>query len=128
MEQHVKVLGILNIVSGVLGVIVAICALLLFGGIAMIVGADGDSDAPMVMAMLGSIGVIAFVIVAVLSVPCIIAGYGLLHYRSWAPMLTIILSAINLTNFPFGTALGIYGLWVLLNKDTKPLFQEGAMV
>jgi hypothetical protein len=128
LEQHVKILAILNIVMGILGVIVAVCALALFGGIAMIVGADGDADAPMVMAMLGSIGVIAFAVVAVLSVPCIIAGYGLLHHRPWAPTMTIIVSAVNLMDVPFGTALGIYGLWVLLNKDTKPLFQQGAIV
>jgi len=128
MEQHVKVLAILNIVLGILGVITAVCALALFGGIAMLVGADGDADAPMVMAILGSIGVLAFAVVAVLSVPCIVAGYGLLHHRSWAPIMTIILSAINLTNVPFGTALGVYGLWVVLNKDTKPMFQQGAMI
>jgi hypothetical protein len=27
---------------------------------------------------------------------------------------------------PFGTALGIYGLWVLFNRDTERLFAANA--
>ena len=36
----------------------------------------------------------------------------------------IVLSAINLINIPFGTVLGIYGLWVLLTRETELLFRE----
>jgi hypothetical protein len=33
-----------------------------------------------------------------------------------------VLSAINLINIPIGTVVGIYGLWVLLTKETERLF------
>jgi hypothetical protein len=39
-------------------------------------------------------------------------------------MLTIVLSAIELLHVPFGTALGIYGLWVLLSPPTEELFRD----
>jgi hypothetical protein len=39
-------------------------------------------------------------------------------------VLTIILSVIHLFSVPFGTALGIYGLWVLLQQETEPLFRR----
>jgi hypothetical protein len=58
----------------------------------------------------------------IVSLPCIIAGFGLLRYRQWARTLTIVLSAVNLMNVPLGTALGLYGLWVLLSPETEPLF------
>ena len=45
-----------------------------------------------------------------------------MQFTPWARILTIVLSALNLINIPFGTALGVYGLWVLLNKDTERLF------
>jgi len=32
------------------------------------------------------------------------------------------LSALDLLGFPFHTALGIYGLWVLLNRQTEEMF------
>jgi len=39
-------------------------------------------------------------------------------------VLAIILSVIHLLSIPFGTALGIYGLWVLLQRETEPLFRR----
>jgi len=126
MEQHVKVLAILNIVLGVLGVLTALVALFFFGGLAWIAGMEPEPDAAAGAAVLGAIGAIGFLVLAVFSIPSIIAGYGLLHYRSWAQTLTIVLSVLNLINVPLGTAIGVYGLWVLLNEDTKPLFKVGA--
>ena len=43
-----------------------------------------------------------------------LAGWGLLQRESWARMLSIVLALLALLNIPFGTALGIYTLWVLL--------------
>jgi len=56
--------------------------------------------------------------------PSIIAGVGLLHFKPWARVLAIILSVIHLFSVPFGTALGIYGLWVLLQRETESLFRR----
>ena len=123
MEQHVKVVAILNIVLGALGVLIALGLLLLFGGLAGVAGAEGEPGTDAGAAVLGLIGGLTFLLVAVFSIPCIIAGYGLLHFRPWAQTLTIVMSILNLLTVPFGTALGIYGLWVLFNKETKPLFK-----
>ncbi|MBI3696140.1 MAG: hypothetical protein HY238_15045, partial [Acidobacteria bacterium] len=54
--------------------------------------------------------------------PSLIAGIGLLKLRPWARILTIVLSAIDLIHVPFGTALGLYGLWALLSKEGEQLF------
>lgn len=121
MDQHVKIVAILNIVLGVLGVLIALGFLLFFGGLAGVAHVeDSDPGGPMV---LGLVGGVIFFFVFVFSVPSIIAGYGLLHLRPWAHTLTIVVSILNLLSMPFGTALGIYSLWVLFNKDTKPLFR-----
>ena len=53
----------------------------------------------------------------VLSAPGILGGYGLLKKYSWARVLVLILGALNLLNVPFGTILGVYTFWVLLNED-----------
>jgi hypothetical protein len=41
-------------------------------------------------------------------------------------MLAIVVSALHLINIPFGTALGIYGLWVLLSPEAQRLFTPTA--
>ena len=53
-------------------------------------------------------------------------GIGLLYFKPWARILGIVLSAIALLGFPWVTLLGIYGLWVLFNKDTERLFAGGS--
>jgi glucan phosphoethanolaminetransferase (alkaline phosphatase superfamily) len=42
-----------------------------------------------------------------------VAGFSLLNRRPWGRMLAIVLAVLSLFKFPFGTALGIYTLWVL---------------
>jgi hypothetical protein len=124
MEQHVKILGVLHIVFGSLGILAALGMLLLFGGIAGLVGAtDVSGEAHITVPILGAIGAFIFFLLLVLSLPSLIAGVGLLQFRPWARILTIVLSALDLIHVPFGTALGIYGLWVLLSQGSERLFR-----
>jgi len=124
VEQHVKILAWLNIVFGGLGILAALAILLMFGGLAGVAASDtGDPDAAGGAAVLGIIGAIGFAFLALVSIPCVIGGVGLLKLRSWAQTLMIVMSVVSLLNFPIGTAVGIYGLWILLNKETKPLFR-----
>jgi hypothetical protein len=121
MAQHVKILGILHIVFGALGVFAAIVVLAVFGGISAFVNmSDRSSDLP--APILGIIGGFVVVLLLVLSLPGLIIGVGLLQFRSWARVAAIVLSALDLLQVPIGTALGIYGLWVLLNRETEQMF------
>jgi hypothetical protein len=122
MEGHVKVLSILYIVFGVLGVLTALGLLLIFGGVAGIVGSQAGEDARVAVPILGALGGFLFILILIFSAPSLIAGMGMLKYQEWARILTIVLSVLNLLAFPFGTILGIYGLWVLLNQQTIALF------
>ncbi|MFB3917707.1 MAG: zinc-ribbon domain-containing protein [Terriglobales bacterium] len=62
---------------------------------------------PLVMYIIG-----AFLLLIALA--CFIAAWGLLKVRPWARVLALVLGFISLLHPPFGTALGIYTLWVLL--------------
>jgi hypothetical protein len=93
------------------------------GTAAGIVGAAAESgDAAVAIPIIGIAGTALVGFLLLLSLPGLITGFGLLKYQPWARILGLVLSALNLINIPFGTALGIYGLWVLLNKDTERLF------
>jgi hypothetical protein len=83
-----------------------------------------DPDAAFVVPMMGAIGSFVLIVILALSIPGIIAGVGLLSYRPWARILTIVLSILDLVSFPFGTALGIYGLWVLLTAEGARMFEQ----
>jgi hypothetical protein len=124
MKQHVSILGILYIAFGALGLMAAIVLLALLGGAAGIAGmvAQQDPDAAVAAPILGVLAVVLFGLISLLSIPGLAVGIGLVKFKAWARILGLILSALNLLNFPFGTLLGGYGLWVLLNKETEALF------
>jgi hypothetical protein len=125
MDTHVKVLGVLHIAMGALGLIGALLLVLVFGGVAGLVAADGDPDAAVAFSIIGLTGTAIVVLVVALSLPGVIIGIGLFQFRSWARIGGIVLSILDLIWIPFGTILGVYGLWVLLSKDTEHAFKVG---
>ena len=122
METHTKVLGVLNIVSGVLGLLLALVIVVVFGGVTALVGADGDADA-VAAPIIGLTGMAFVFFIVVLSLPSIIIGWGLYGLRPWSRVAGIVLSIVSLISFPFGTVLGVYGLWVLFSKDGQRPFE-----
>jgi hypothetical protein len=122
MHTHVKVVGALNIVLGAFGLLLAAALMLIFGGATWLVGASGDPDAAMAVPILGLTGAAISTLLLLLSLPSVIIGIGLLQRRSWARVAGIVISLLNLFNFPFGTLLGVYGLWVLFAKETERVF------
>jgi hypothetical protein len=54
----------------------------------------------------------------------LLAGWGLLERQFWARMLAILLGCFSLLDMPFGTALGIYTLWVLLPAQSEEEFRQ----
>jgi hypothetical protein len=122
MDTHVKVLGVLDVVFGSLGVLGALALMLVFGGAAGIVGASGDPDAAIAMPIIGITGLTLVVFLLLLSVPAVIIGIGLVRFRPWARIAGIVLAVIDMIWFPVGTLVGIYGLWVLFSRETERLF------
>ena len=123
MQQHVKILGVLNIVYGAFIAFAGVIVLMVFGGLAGLAGLSGERDAAAGAGMFGLIGGMIGLFLFVMAAPSIIAGWGLMKYASWARIVTIIVSALHLMSVPFGTALGIYGLWVLLKPETEALLR-----
>ena len=105
MEKHLKVIGWLWIIWGVLS------TLMIIGGLIIINANTGAREARLI-----TIGAVTFLIPNVIA--NILAGYGLFQYKGWARIMAIILAIIVLLAFPIGTALGIYTLVVMSNKET----------
>jgi hypothetical protein len=124
MQQHVKVLAWLNIIYGGLGILFGLAVFALLGGIAGFIShLDSNVDAQQAAPILVLVGTVVVLLLLLVSAPAIVAGCGLLYFQPWARILAIVLSALHLLSFPFGTALGVYGLWTLLSAETEPLFR-----
>lgn len=88
---------------------------------------NGNEPSPeFIMTMITVIMVIAFVFSVLLSIPKIVAGYGLRNERSWAKIWAIIACCLAVLSFPFGTALGIYGFVFIFGEKGKAYFDRRA--
>ena len=121
MEQHRKVLGILNLVWGGLGALGGTVALLVLGGTAGLIDviSRDNPDAWIAVPILSFMAMAVFAGSLLMSVPSLIAGYGLVNGRGWGQVWGIVVSALHLINLPFGTLLGAYGLWVLMPRSSR---------
>lgn len=120
MRSHLHLLGILQLVWGGIGLLLG-AAMLLLGAGAVAIGVSSDESG-----MAAGVTAGAFVVFGV----ALLAGGGL---NAWAGRAlrqlqprgrtaVLGLGALNLFVLPFGTALGIYGYWVLLHHETRRLF------
>ncbi len=120
MEQHIKILSVLFILFGVLGVVAAVAFFILGAGTAAtILSSDDSPDAQVGAAWVGGCFTFVAALFGLLSIPSIIAGWGLSKHKSWSRVLTIILAVLSLPHIPVGTALGVYALVVMFNDDSK---------
>lgn len=135
MRDHLKVLGILNIVWSSISIAIGLVVLLVFGGLAGFFAATGfgsgdigNSGGLVVAPFMAVIGVVIVLMICVVSLPALIAGIGLVKFRPWSRVLGIIISVLHLFSVPIGTALGIYGLWVLFQPEARQVLEAGAVL
>jgi len=117
MERNLNVLGVLYIVLGAIGFLIATLFIAGFvsGNLAL-------SDLKTVE-ITPSMATAATLLMILISIPQVIAGVGLLERAPWALLLTNLLSVVNLFSFPFGTAVGIYSLWLLSKPEARALLR-----
>jgi hypothetical protein len=100
MAQHVKILGVRHIVFSAFALAGGLALLLLFGGLAGLIGATNQSpDSALATPILGGIGGLLFLFVLAISLPGLIGGIGLLQFKPWARILMIVISALDLVGF-----------------------------
>ena len=116
MAKHINILGSLFLTCSIL---------MIFAGFAVnyfvpIAGEiSGNEDVMRITLIIGdSIGGILIF----LSITSIIAGIGLYKRQAWARILALVLCFLSLISIPIGTALGIYGICVLLDDESKEIF------
>ena len=120
MEQHVDLVGALNIGLGALILMIAVIIFIVVAGGGLIAGLASGEMLPTTITLVVASAIAALLIV--LSVPGIVGGVGLLKRKPWARILVLVMSFLNLLDFPLGTALGIYSIWVLMNDEAQVIF------
>lgn len=123
VANHISLLGALWIGYSILALVGGLVLLLVgrvFLAIAMShVPPEGAPGLAVIRPLISVIGLL----VLAKGVFSFAAGWGLLRRESWARILALVMACISLLNVPFGTAIGIYTLWVLMSPNAEQEYQ-----
>lgn len=118
VQAHLRLLGILWLALSALDAVFGVMAIILANSV---FSRWGPSGIPLFLhPLIAGLGIFS-VVKAGLG---FLAGWGLLNHQPWARLLAIVLGVISLFfHIPFGTALGVYTLWVLLPAASEEEYE-----
>lgn len=122
-RDHNKLLSIFFFIMGGLQLLAGVLVLLMYGGMGMffLTGSNRSEDQN-VGGFLLVMAVVAGFFVLVFAGFFLLTGWKLLKEQAIGRTLGIIGSILSLLSFPFGTALGVYGLWFLFGEQGKSFY------
>ncbi len=120
MRLHVDVLGWLHFIWGVFGALVGTSLLVLALGTKTALFELGSTGAAP-QAAVWLFVICGFILLGAGGVMMVVAR-GLTRRRPAGRVAALVLAIPNLVVLPFGTALGTYTFWVLLNDDARREF------
>jgi len=121
VTSHVDFVAILFVVWGALTAIVGLSTLALGVGAAS-VAASENGGAHVAAGLTAGMFITLAVIAMLWGAGHVFIGLPLRRHHPGARLFAIAAASIDLILLPFGTPLGIYALWVLLNERGKALF------
>jgi hypothetical protein len=120
VTAHLRLLGILHIAWGAIGLLLGISTVMLaLGAVAIGMTSEGREIPAGVTAV--AFGVFAAALLAA-GAGNAWAGSAIHRRRASGRLAALGLAIPNLFVLPFGTALGIYAMWVLLHDEARRLF------
>jgi hypothetical protein len=123
MASHVDFVGVLFVVWGLLTTLVGVSTLALgVGAVALITSASRGGGGTFAAGVTAALFTTLAVIAIIWGSAHVIVGVPLRRRRPWARIIALMLGSVDLLLLPYGTALGVYALYVLLNEKGKALF------
>jgi hypothetical protein len=123
VKSQVDFLGVLFVVWGLLTVVVGLSTLALGVGAVALIASAARSGGSQVAAGITAAAFTALAFIAMLwGAAHVVVGLPLRRYAPWSRLIALMLGSVDLLLLPYGTALGVYALYVLLNEKGKTLF------
>lgn len=113
LDSHKRILGILFIVSASLTIFGMLLLNVFMATIFSFAANEATPDEREIIETVGAfIQYVPLFVILFCSIPTLIAGIGLLSRKSWATLFALIMGCLKLFSFPFGTAMGVYSIWI----------------
>jgi len=123
MVAQVDFLGILFIVWGLLTTLVGVSTLALgVGAVALLASASRGGGSQVAAGVMAGVFTGLAIIAMLWGAAHVVVGVPLRRHTPWSRLAALMLGSVDLLLLPYGTALGVYAIWVLLNEEAKALF------
>jgi hypothetical protein len=123
-SSHVDLVGVLFILWGLLTALVGVSTLALgVGAFALIASGAPDGAGQFAAGMVATAFTTLALIAIIWGASHVVVGLPLRRRRPWSRVFALTLASVDLVLLPYGTALGCYTLWTLLNEGGKKLFE-----
>ena len=115
MGKHVRILGWLQIVLGIIDLLIGLAAFGILSGVGVL---SGDAATLGIMSVIGGF---AGAFMLLMALPNFLCGIGLLrNWGGWVLILAVILGLFNLLKFPHGTVIAAYTFWIAWKLYDSP--------
>lgn len=121
VAEHYYLLGILHIVYSSFICLPGLLMVFLGKVFFVWVSQFGHNPPPWFM---GTLFTLVGWVLLVRGVAGIVAGVGLVQRAQWARLWALVMAFISLLSVPFGTALGVYTIWVLLGTGSEEEYRR----
>jgi len=122
MQRHLDLVGLLYAVGGGLSVLVAASLLVLGLGAFTMTWTQAGDNARLAAGLTGLVFTVVALLVALWGTANGLAGRSLRRGAPRARLACLALAVLNLFLLPFGTALSVYALWVLMHHESRRIF------
>lgn len=130
LRTHIPVAGWLLIANSLLGLVGSLFLFTLMvsaGSLFADLGpATNDAEATRIFTLMTTYTTFLAALISglwvLVSIPGLIAGAGMLARQSWGRVLGIVVSVLTLLNFPIGTLIGGYALFLLFQDAASTYF------
>jgi len=123
VQRHLHLLGILwlavSAFNALAGLFVLILGTSLFPHLREMDKVPPDVPVGFLTSLFTTIGILILAKAAL----GFLSGWGLMQRERWARVLALLLAFIALFNIPFGTAIGVYTMWVLLPTESEQEYE-----
>lgn len=124
LASNKRTLGIVHIVYGTFNALIFIFIGVIISTflpfIMDVVVEEEGPEAAVIFEMVANIIRVVFTFIFILSaLPSIIGGIGVLQGKSWGLTVALIAGCVSIFSFPFGTALGIYSIYVYIQNNKQ---------
>jgi hypothetical protein len=122
-ESQVDLVGVLYLVWGGLTVLIGASTLALGMAAASLITASAEAGRGQFAASFTAATFSIFAVIAMIwGAAHLVVGVQIRRRTHWSRMAALLLGSVDLLLLPYGTALGVYALWVLLHEEAKGLF------